>query len=90
MGAASEVVVDYSSGTSEAQSAGVMMNLIPKEGGNDFKGQIFATGANGSFQGNNYSAELKAAGLATPNSLKRFYDVNPTLGGPIARDRTSS
>ena len=69
MGAASEVVIDYSSGTSEAQSAGIMMNMIPKEGGNEFKGQIFASGANGSFQGNNYSDELRDAGLSTPHEL---------------------
>jgi hypothetical protein len=30
MGAASEVVIDYSSGTSEAQSAGIMMNIDPQ------------------------------------------------------------
>ena len=69
MGAASEVVIDYSSGTSEAQSAGLMMNMIPKEGGNNFRGQIFASGANSSFQGNNYSdgAERRRAG-ARPTS----------------------
>jgi len=87
MGAASEVVIDYSSGTSEAQSAGLLMNMIPKEGGNEFRGQLFAAGANSSFQSNNYSEELRKAGLATPNDLKRFYDINPTLGGPIFKDK---
>jgi hypothetical protein len=87
MGTAAEVVIDYSSGTSESYSAGMSMNLIPKDGGNTFKGSAFGTGANTWFQGNNYTPELKAAGLSTPNTLARLYDINPSLGGPIVRDR---
>ena len=63
------------------------MNLIPKEGGNNFRGSFFATGANGSFQSNNYTAELKAAGLSTPNELQKIYDINPSFGGPIIKNK---
>ena len=42
---------------------------------------------NGSMQGDNFTDELQAAGLGTPNSLKRLWDFNPGLGGPIMRDR---
>jgi hypothetical protein len=87
MGTAAEVAMETSSGSAEAIGSGFTINLIPKEGGNDFRGSIFATGANKSFQSNNYSDELKAAGLASPNVLKRIYDVNPTFGGPILRNR---
>ena len=42
---------------------------------------------NSSFQGNNYSEDLKDRGLTTPNSLKKAYDVNGSVGGPIVRDK---
>ena len=38
-------------------------------------------------QGNNFSTALQAAGLGTPGALKRSYDFNPGVGGPIMRDR---
>ncbi len=63
MGTAAEIVVDYSSGTADSVGGGMGINVIPKEGGNRFVGSFFITGANGSFQGNNYTDELKAAGF---------------------------
>jgi hypothetical protein len=86
-GTASEVAFEYSSGTADTYGAGFTMNLIPKEGGNSFRGSMFATGANGSFQSNNYSDALKAAGLSAPNELKRTYDINPSFGGPILKNK---
>jgi hypothetical protein len=82
-GSVQEMAVDYSSGTADQATGGVRINMIPREGGNLFKGSIFATGANASFQGSNYTDEVKARGLRTPNSVKLQYDVNPGFGGPI-------
>ena len=48
---------------------------------------FFGTGVNSSFQGNNYSQDLKDRGLTTPNSLKKAYDVNGPVGGPIKKDK---
>jgi hypothetical protein len=82
-----EVAVSYSAGAAEQAFGGVQMNMIPREGGNTFKGSFFATGVNENFQSNNYTSELQAAGLRAPNSLKVVYDVNPGGGGPIVKDR---
>ena len=82
-----EVAVSYSAGNAEQAFGGVQMNLIPREGGNRFKGSFFATGANESWQSNNYTKELESAGLRTPNGLKVVYDVNPGAGGPIVKDK---
>jgi hypothetical protein len=87
MGTAAEVSLDYSSGTADSHGSGFAMNIIPKEGGNQFQGSVFATGVNGKFQGNNYSDELQAKGLGSPNELKTLYDINPAIGGPILRNR---
>jgi hypothetical protein len=86
IGSSQEVAVDYAATTAEQITGGVRVNYIPREGGNRFSGSLFATGANSSFQGDNYSDELKNQGLTTPNELKQTYDVNPTFGGPIAQD----
>ena len=87
MGTAAEVTFDYSSGLADAIGAGLVINIVPKEGGNAFHGSLFATGANGSFQSNNFSADLEAAGLSTPNQLNRVYDVNASFGGPLVKNR---
>jgi len=87
MGSAQEVAVDFSSGTADQSTGGVRINIIPREGGNQFTGFLFATGANSNFQADNYTEDLEARGLRTPNSVKMNYDVNPTAGGPLSRDR---
>src|SRR5262249_15870467 len=87
MGATAEMTIDYAAGAAETPTAGVRINYIPKEGGNSYKGSFFATGVNSSFQGNNYTDELKARGLTKPNSLKKAYDINGSGGGPILRDK---
>jgi hypothetical protein len=87
MGSAQEVAVDFSSGTADQTTGGVRINIIPREGGNEFSGSLFATGANSSFQADNYTEELQARGLRTPNSVKMNYDINPAAGGPLSRDK---
>jgi len=87
MTATQEVAVSYAAGSAEQAFGGVQMNLIPREGGNVFKGSMFATAVNSKFQADNYTEELQAAGLRAPNSIKLVYDVNPGGGGPIVKDR---
>jgi hypothetical protein len=86
-GSIQEVTIDYAAGTAEQSTGGVVINLIPKEGGNDFKGMLFVTGANSSFQGSNLTQSLKDRGLQTATSIKALYDINPAFGGPIVRDK---
>jgi len=82
-----EVAVSFAAGSADQAFGGVQMNLIPREGGNVFKGSLFATGVNSSFQGSNYTQELQDRGLRAPNSIKLVYDVNPGGGGPIVKDK---
>ena len=86
-GSVQEMAVDYSSGTADQATGGVRINMIPREGGNVFKGSMFATGVNSSFQGENYTQALKDRGLKTPNSIKLQYDFNPGFGGPLKENK---
>ncbi|HEY7188388.1 MAG TPA: hypothetical protein VH436_17650, partial [Vicinamibacterales bacterium] len=87
IGLAQEVTVNYAAGTAEQGLAGVQTNIIPREGGNDLKVSLFASGTSSSLQGSNYTQELKDRGLRTPNAIKQTYDINPSVGGPIVRAR---
>jgi hypothetical protein len=86
-GATQEVSVDYAAISAEQAFGGLRINLVPKEGGNTFKGSVFATAVNASWQASNLSQELIDKGLPQPNEMKRAYDINPSFGGPIIRER---
>jgi carboxypeptidase family protein len=87
MAATQEVTVDFGAGSAEQTSAGLQINYVPREGGNRVSGTFFGTYVGPSFQGNNYSDDLKAAGLGQPNSLKRLYDFDGAVGGPVMTDK---
>jgi hypothetical protein len=82
-----EMAVDTSAVSAEYASGGVRINAITRDGGNTFRGTFFANFANSSMQGTNFSQALKDAGLKTPDTIDRIYDINPGFGGPIRKDR---
>jgi hypothetical protein len=86
-GSFQEIAVDTGGISAESKEGGVRINLIPKYGGNDFAGNIFAAFANSDMQGSNLSQALRDRGLSAGDSLKRYWDLNPSFGGPIMRDR---
>ena len=87
MSATQELTVDVGAGSADSPTGGVRMNLIPREGGNTFRGTIFGTALNGSFQGSNLSDDVKARGLQTVDKIKRIYDFAPAGGGPVVKDK---
>jgi hypothetical protein len=87
VGSAAEIAIDTSSLSAEGATGGVRINFIPKDGGNTFGNSTFFTFANQSMQGNNYTADLKARGLATPTKIDNVWDLNESVGGPIVKDK---
>jgi hypothetical protein len=65
----------------------VNLNVIPKDGGNTFRGSAFGNTARHWMQASNFTDSLKAQGLRTPADLKKLYDVDGQVGGPIVRDK---
>ena len=82
-----EVAVQVSGGSAENQTGGVLVNRIPKTGGNQFRGEFVGLFSNGDLQSDNIDEELNARGIQIGDQLYRLYDVNYSLGGPIVRDR---
>jgi hypothetical protein len=81
--------ISYETGAISADmgTGGVKVNMIPKDGGNTFRGSFFVNGATNSFQSNNLTPALQQQGLTAVNRIKSVWDVNGAIGGPIRRDR---
>ena len=87
---AQEVVINTSGGLGEAEGAGVILNIIPREGGNTFSGSLFGNTARGWMQDSNFTQSLKDQGLRTPSELTYLYDVDAMGGGRIAQGDDSA
>ena len=87
MAAYQEMAVDTGGTGAEQSQGGLRMNMIPKDGGNTFRGFFLASYADGNMQDNNFTQDLKDRGLANPDAIKRLWDFNPAFGGPIIRDK---
>jgi hypothetical protein len=81
-----EITFRTSGGLGEAETGGPLMNIVPKTGGNTFKGSSSFQFANSSLQSDNYNDTLRSQ-LSVPSSLLRLWDVDGALGGPIKRDK---
>src|SRR3989454_1990107 len=76
VGNAQEVTFTTAGGLGESETAGLVMNVVPKTGGNSTTGSIAYAGTGEKLQSNNYTDELKAQGLTTPVPLTKAYDLN--------------
>ena len=87
IGNSSEVTVMTAGGLGEFETAGVQMNIVPKQGGNTLSGLVAVSGFSKGMQSNNYSADLQARGATAPNPTYHVYDFNAAVGGPIRKDK---
>jgi len=83
VGNSQEVVVTLSGGLGEATTGGPQMNIVTKTGGNTFAGSVFLSGTGDALQGSN----IEGSGLTATNSMKKLWELNPSFGGPIVRDK---
>jgi hypothetical protein len=86
-GAYQEVIVQTKALPAEVGAGGVSVNMITKDGGNQFRGDLFGTFTNSDLQAGNVSAAQRERGLTAPSATDVFYDLNAGIGGPIRRDR---
>jgi hypothetical protein len=83
VGNSEEISFTTSGGLGESETAGLVMNIVPKTGGNVTHGSVFYSGSGKNLQADNTAG----TGVAAPTPLTKIYDVNGAFGGPILRDR---
>ena len=84
---AAEITVDTSAVGADLPTGGVRINLIPRDGGNNWASSSYFTFSTEGMQGDNFTDRLKATGLTTVDKNKKNWDINPAIGGPIKRDK---
>jgi hypothetical protein len=86
-GATEEVTFANASGLGETETGGLIVNIVPKTGGNSTHAALFVSGTGEKLQFDNLTQALKNQGVLAASPLSKVYDVSGTLGGPIAPDR---
>lgn len=86
VGTSQEVVVRLTGGTAETERGGPVLSVVPRTGGNTFRGMYFTSGASGAWQSDNFTEEMRAA-IRVAGELRKVWDINGAYGGPILRDR---
>jgi hypothetical protein len=84
---AQEVQMNISGGLGEAEKGGIYLNVVPKTGGNTFKGEAFGSVAGSWSQGSNLDDALRAFGIQNPATIHNNYDTSVSLGGPMKKDK---
>ena len=82
-----EVSVQSKALPAEIGGGGIYMNMVSKDGGNEFKGSLFLSYTGDSLQSTNVSEAQRALGMRDPARVDSLLDFNPTFGGPLIRDR---
>jgi hypothetical protein len=86
-GTIEEITVQTSGISAESTADGIVVNAVPKEGGNVFSGSLLGLYTNDRFGSSNLTDALRRRGLTTTSEILKIYDDQFTLGGPIKRDR---
>jgi hypothetical protein len=85
--ATQEVVIDTGGSNAETETGGANLNMVPKEGGNQFKLYGTANYTGNKFSDSSVPDDLKARGVSDQASLKKIYDYGVGIGGPIKQDK---
>ncbi len=71
VGNAQEVTFTTAGGLGESETAGLVMKIVPKNGGNTTHGSLFASSTGATLQSSNLTSELEARGFAAATPLPR-------------------
>ena len=71
----------------EIQAGGTLVSNIPKDGGNEFHGEIYLGGTPSAFDGHNVTAAETARGLTGQSRVVEIEDFDGSFGGPIKKDK---
>ena len=87
-GAVQEMTFGQGAEAMDMGQSGMRINIVPRSGGNVFHGTVFSAYTGESFESKmNIDDRLRSLGFTTPTGLVKLWDVNPTINGPLKRDR---
>jgi hypothetical protein len=84
---ADETSVTVSGGMGESDTGGPVMNIVPRAGGNSFRGQAFINNAGDWSRSDNLDDDLRAVGINETPGILSAYDSSITYSGPVVRNR---
>ncbi len=87
VGSTEEVAVDVAGNAADRGEGGILINFVPKTGGNKFSGSMFGSGTGSGLSNSNLTQRVKDLGFQTDVKVKKTYDVNPAFGGPLKKDK---
>ena len=88
--------ISYVTGADSAEmgQGGMRVNMVPKDGGNSFRGSVLGNFANSSWSADNLRSNLAGDLTYNPSNrltnvgnIKKVWDINPSIGGPIKKDK---
>ena len=82
-----EMQVLISGGLGEAETGGPSINIVPKSGGNQFRGSAFYSVSGDWATSNNVDDRMRSYGITQPPALRSNWDVSGSIGGPLKKDR---
>ena len=86
--AVNEILIDAGTmGSAEYGLGGAQSNAIYRDGSNQVRGALFGGWTGHQLQWDNLNDDLLAQGLRNVNTIRKIYDGNVTLGGPIVANR---
>ncbi len=86
--AAEEISVDTAAmGAEIGGGGGANINIIPKSGSNQLKGNVYYSATGKQLAADNVDDELRAQGVTAGTRLLKLNDINGDAGGPLLRDR---
>ncbi len=81
--------ISYVTGADSAEMAqgGIRINMVPRDGGNEFHGSVVGNYTQGSWQADNLRENLTTRGITNVSRIDKIWDFNPGGGGPIKKDK---
>jgi hypothetical protein len=83
----SEMTVTTSAIPADTGGGGVRLNMILKDGGNNFTGSAFMGGTKGTWLANNIDDRLRARNFSVANGIDHLESFTAHMGGPVLKDK---
>ena len=82
-----ELSFDIGALSAEVAGGGIRINIVPRDGGNQFSGSAFGSIATKELQSSNLTQGLRDKGITSVDSINKLWDSSVGMGGPLKVDK---